>query len=1424
MPYVIRVPRVLGLLFLVMVWRFAAAGPLAPASVPDSLRGWIPWALHSQAALACPRPAEGEGERQCVWPAVLDLDLLNTGGRFRLELQVQGKPALVPLPGSVELWPQNVRQGTAAVPVIAREGRPHIEVAAGSVVITGDLPWRERPQELQLPPELGVVVVKIDGRTTPLQPDRSGRLTLRDMASSEAGEGAESLRVSRLLTDSIPFSVETRIELSVGGKAREVPIAAALLPGFEPELIRSPLATHLVGDQLVVQARPGNWVIELRARSARPVQTLGLPKELGRPEVWAFAAEPQLRSVDIDGVPSLDPKQVVLPEAWRQYPVYRVGAGDRLTFRERQRGNSAPAPDRISVARELWLDFTGEALTARDRISGSFTRSTRLEAHSSVTVGRVEIEGVDQPVTRLTTAAAPGFEVRQNNADINTVSRTPWLRELPAIGWATDVQRLGITLHLPPGWKLLHAGGADNAAGAWLSRWSLWDFFFVLITVLSVAKLFGIGTAVLTLFALALSWHVPGAPHFAWLAILGCHALARALPDGRFQRLAKIGRWASLALVAVILLPYAISEVRLALYPSLERPWQALASYTPGQAGATAPTPQSVAPKPAAAPAAARMADLAAGSAEQTTDGPVAPPPPAEADVERKAKANALVSESVDLAKTTASTVAERLSRRPEKSSQRYYDTLDPSARIPTGPGVPAWRWQSHGITWSGPVTHEQTLTLYLLPPAAHAVLRVLVIALLVALLLALAGRWPRWRGQGAGTGISGLAIMVLVGGLAQSPEVDAAPAAKASAPSASTAAGGEGSFAPSPALLDELVARLTAPPDCHPGCANVAQLILSGGGSRLSLGLEVHALADVYLPLPSASQDWRVLGIHLGGKAAPVRRDANGAWLVAVPRGVHQLTVEADVGTASQLSLALPMSVRAVRNSAAGWSLSGLDARGVPAGALSLSRQVDAGSVGEGGADPRASFAPFVRIHRHLRLGLRWQIETRVERLGASRLPITVRVPLLKGETVLDPTVRVDDGFGQLQLGDQASQSFTSDLAEQANVQLTSSNANQQIEVWQVEASPQWHVLASGIPPVLDQGGPAAPVWRAWPGESFTLTIQRPISIDGATLTEDRTALTVTPGQRETLLASESVLRTSQAATHRIQLTDGARLSSVQVDGQVQLAQLKDNALSLQIAPGTHVIRVDWREPGGMGTVDRRQHLAGPASAANLFTTMNLPRDRLVLWVGGDGHGPAVLFWGVLLVVLAVCYGLARSQLTPLNFTAWALLCLGLIQGTVGGALLVGGLFMALQARRRFAERLTGWRFNAVQLGLGLWAIAATGVLVAAIHGGLLGYPDLLVQGNGSSSQTLNWYVDQASAEPATVHVVSVSVWVYRGAMLLWALWLASSLLKWMQWGWGCVGEGGYWRRVERKTKSVSMKAAGSGDAKTEAEKINSV
>jgi hypothetical protein len=107
-------------------------------------------------------------------------------------------------------------------------------------------------------------------------------------------------------------------------------------------------------------------------------------------------------------------------------------------------------------------------------------------------------------------------------------------------------------------------------------------------------------------------------------------------------------------------------------------------------------------------------------------------------------------------------------------------------------------------------------------------------------------------------------------------------------------------------------------------------------------------------------------------------------------------------------------------------------------------------------------------------------------------------------------------------------------------------------------------------------------------------------------------------------------------------------------------------------------------------------------------------------------------------------------------------------------------------------------------QIGLAVLTLLALAALVEAVRHGLLGLPDMQVAGNGSSAYQLHWYQDQAGALLPQVQVFSVPLFVYRGLMLLWALWLALAVLRWLRWGWGCYATHGLWRAAPPKAPAT--------------------
>ena len=590
--------------------------------------------------------------------------------------------------------------------------------------------------------------------------------------------------------------------------------------------------------------------------------------------------------------------------------------------------------------------------------------------------------------------------------------------------------------------------------------------------------------------------------------------------------------------------------------------------------------------------------------------------------------------------------------------------------------------------------------------------------------------------------------------------------------------------------------------------------------------------MADTMVPLPGQGTQWRPGSVTLDGRSAPIRRDANGALWIFLRTGINQVVLTADVGDTASVEIALPMPPQEVQSQLDGWTLAGLDARGQASGALSLTRSAASSSAAASAAQGEQDQAlpPFLRVERVLQLGLQWTITTRVSRVGESRAPARARIPLLAGEAVNSDVVRVEAGQALVQLGAEESAEFVSTLKEAPVLRLASTKEPNQIETWRLEPSAQWHVGWSGIAPVQhveDGRQQLAPRWQPWPGETVELRISKPAAAAGQTTTLDRLGLSFAPGLRATDVQATGQLRSSQGSNHRVSLPEGVEFLGLWVDGQSLPIRPQGRVLTVPITPGAHDLRIDWREPRGMGWWFATTPQGLGAAGANAHTQVKLPPERVVLATGGPQVGPAVLFWGMALALVLVAVALARTRLTPLSALSWFLLGLGLAQASLVSAAALAGWFFALAARRRLAEhaqanqalqatsdqaatqtkvavRRARWMAmgaNAVQVLLVLWTLAAAAVLLETVRVGLLGYPDMMVLGNGSDTSVLRWYQDRFADQVQPAWVVSVPVLAYRLLMLLWALWLAASVLKWVRWGWDSFSAGGLWRRPSTVT-----------------------
>ncbi|HEY3521108.1 MAG TPA: hypothetical protein VGK80_08715, partial [Rhodanobacteraceae bacterium] len=352
--------------------------------------------------------------------------------------------------------------------------------------------------------------------------------------------------------------------------------------GFVATALNGDLAARLEPDgHLRVQLRPGNWELVLSARGLAPLARIELkspPAPWPQQEIWSYADDPAFRTTRATGSQPIDPVQADVPEDWRALPAFVMLKDATLSVEQSARGRDANAGNHLQLVRELWLDFDGGGLTADDRLRGSLRSSDRLDVAAPWVLERAALHDGNaqtaQPllVTRGAKADLSGVEIRARDLDLHAgLRRDSHGGSQPATGgWQQSLDGVEAHLHLPYGYRLLGAPGADKSPDSWIAQWNLLDLFVAAIIVLLAWRLLGWQWGLVALGFVVLSQSEPGAPRwFPGLAV-ALALIARALPEGKLRNVARYAGMAMLALAVLMTLPFGAEQLRDALHPQLE--------------------------------------------------------------------------------------------------------------------------------------------------------------------------------------------------------------------------------------------------------------------------------------------------------------------------------------------------------------------------------------------------------------------------------------------------------------------------------------------------------------------------------------------------------------------------------------------------------------------------------------------------------------------------------------------------------------------------------------------------------------------------------------------------------------------------------------------------------------------------------------
>ncbi len=1327
---------------------FTLAITLSPMvfSADSSLftKEWQGWVEERHENLNCPWQISNEGKRVCEWPGSLHIDMVENGLQFEFTVEVFSKNALVQLPGDVEYWPIQITRNQKRAPVVQRDNKPYLALSAGKNQIKGTFQWQRQPAGITIPTNIAFISITEKGTQIPVN-QRGDKLIFSHQKLDASVQKRDSINVEvyRLLQDGVPMTMETRLKLSVSGKPREMNIGRLALTATEAINLSSQLPARIEEDGSIrVQVKAGEYQIVLRSRFLADVDEI---RVLGGSQYWpqyeylGFKHNTDIRQAVLNGATSIDTSQVPIPSDWRSFPTYRLSADTILSIQTEVRGDKAPVSNQLVVNRELWLDFDGDAITALDTIEGNMYQQWRLNSNADTHIGRATVAG--EPVLITENEGRQGVEIRSPNVALKAVTRISEPGQFTATGWASSADSYNATLNLPPGWRVLFVSGADSSRGPWFNKWDLWDIFLLLVLVAATKKLIGIKTAVFTGITLLATFHENATPLSLWPVLLFLIAILPVLKDGRLKSLLSGVGVTTAAILIIVTIAFAVSSFRLAIYPTLEK--HSVSHY--GQ------------------------------SRELRFSSSV----PEAADVDVIAEQKGM--ELDDMARM-------KVKQEPTPRSYRTMYQVDENDRVQTGPGLPTWKWNSVRLSSSGPVAAEQEIKVVYCPPfltSLWRVFNVLLIAGLAYLLLKqLMSRIKFSSVRNESTATSSALVVLILFAMSTMPTETIA------------------SDYPPKHLLSELEKRLLKIPSCFPSCVSLNNGLLNASKDRISLSFDVYSETDLALPIPSGAGNWNPDDVLIDGYNK-VTAGRNGGKIVLLMRKGHHKVTLSGKAIGDQLTIVFPLAIHNFVANSDYWIIEGLiDAR-IPNNTLSLSAKTKVQQERNDTLMPDP-VDPFVIVHREFLLEKQWRLKTTVERIAPIAGAISVNIPLLSEEKVLSD-ISITEGLANIQLKhSQKRLSWHSSLEPVEKISLVAAPNRSYLETWRIRPSSLWRIDYQGIPPVKEQGKASSlqPHWKPWPTEQLHISINRPEGVQGEVQTVEKAALTYRPGyqlQKSTLSLD---IRASQGDAYTVGLPVGAEVTSLQLNGK-RLNTPSANKVTVQLQPGVQNLEIQFQERQSLGWLSETPKVELPGNTANITIQYHLSRDRWPLYVSGPAIGPAMLIWGILIVIVlgAVVLPLISKRFEleiPVRLIDWLLLGIGLSTVNSYGVLIVALFFFVLAARKQkvHSSSMSYLKFNFLQAAVLVLTVITVVVLIAAIPSGLLSTPNMKVIGNGSSSTLYNYYQDRAAAGFfPSAHIYSVSLMGYRFVMLVWSLWLATRLISWSIWWWSAFSAQTAWR-----------------------------
>ncbi|MDD4556930.1 MAG: hypothetical protein PHE89_06375 [Alphaproteobacteria bacterium] len=1381
--------------------------PFPEQDLPKGLQTWAKWVLDGEKKQACDFAYNDFAQKYCYYISNLDIEIVNDSASFEMNVTTREK-GYVRLPGSAEVFPQQVFVNGTAKNIISKAGIPYIHLGQGEFVVKGMAKSKENIRYLFIPQNAALINLKKDGKTIDyITLDNDGVLKFEGIETAKNETDDLSVFAYRKIQDGIPLMMTLNLNLNVTGKERIENLGKVIPENFALYSIASDVSAYVQknGD-LIVEVKPGNLSINLEMRQEKDSLNFVLNNSPVNQEVWVLESDKALRVIQAPkDLYSVQTQNIPMPVAWKRLPAYEVNKGEEVALKaiyyDKQNQDS------LTLNRKIKLAFDGSSYSLEDNISADFKEDGRLSLERPFVFYSSKINGQPQAITYTSEDKNAGIEVRKGNVSVENILRIAnGGKKISATGYNRSFENVNWVLSLAPGYKLLYASGFDNVNGSWVSHWNLLQVFIVSLLVVSMYSLFGWKKAGLGLILFVLI--NPIFPQFIYASFVLCGLLflqRNLKKDNNFYNLLTFLRYSLFALLVASTFFFIVQHIRGAMYPVLSadtyyspllslsfligfyavllvlyvmyhialNPKSSKTQKTLSVIGVFILALCAVSIIKAVlggfyliGTSASRMNYAVSDYAESSYDSPVFE-----------------VASSRKMMKASYGALGVSQALVPQKVDSKY-QSIDVAKNIAqTGIGFPNWRGgKDVSLSIKGPVSSNDFVRIYLLSPLVNLCLALLSVCLSVLTLYWLLDfKYTKPNVSAKGKNFmrkiftASLFTFMLFGASSKVNASEVSPVAKV----------------PTPEILQEMKGKLAREkiPSCLPDCVSIPKAEISNDENLLKISYEVHSDADLVLPLPSLMPDGsgylKLKAISIDGGVTKNLVKENNQVYAFFKKGINkvEMTYLLDANS-DRFILSSVVRIGYMESRLSGLAISENKSQ---VQSFQINRTViKAVTSEEVSTKSKMNIDTFFKVQRVFRINTTWQLETIITRSNNLSEAVTFEIELMPMEKVLSPVEILPNNKVRVSFApSEAYKSFTSLLPVEEDIVLSAApEGGNYNEEWSFDVDYSWSFKFSGINPIVSSA--KSLVFKPRAGETLTMDFFKPNNVDGYILTFDKVTYELSQGRGSMDVFMRLNFRASDSGVHSIVLPNDFEVTEVLVGGVSYPITVNENKLTLPVIQGQNNVDFKGTMKKPIGVIMSFPKFDLNAPAVNIEQFASVPLSRWVLFVSGPVKGPVVLFWSTVAAWILFSLLLSRVKIIPLGFVSWFILLIGLTQVNSIFSLVVITWFVALGLRDAFSEQLSGKKL--IQIIIPCLTFIFVFSLFKGIYNGLLGHWNMKIVGDSvqaaASYVKLGWYQDAVMGELPSPKVFSLPVWVYRLVMVVWATWLSISFVKWMKWG----------------------------------------